>query len=81
MTHLPPFASYGVTRTPSGGEHYVVPSSGLGKAKIDTDLGHVGDYVGGRPDGGGRLLGYLPGSMINVRGRAGAAGCGPARGC
>lgn len=61
--HLPPFKSYGMTRTPSGGEHYVVPSSGYGKlSPFDTLLGHVGDYVGGRPDSSGRLLGYLPGS-------------------
>lgn len=63
VDHLPPFKSYGMTRTPSGGEHYVVPSSGYGKVSpFDTLLGHVGDYVGGRPDGSGRLLGYLPGS-------------------
>lgn len=63
VAHLPPFASYGKTRTPSGGEHYVVPSSGFGKVSpFDSLVGHVGDYVGGRPDGTGRLLGYLPGS-------------------
>lgn len=63
VAHLPPFASYGKTRTPSGGEHYVVPSSGFGKiSPFDTLVGHVGDYVGGRSDGTGRLLGYLPGS-------------------
>jgi hypothetical protein len=63
VSHLPPFQHYGVTRTPSGGEHYVVPSTGFGKVSpFDTLVGHVGDYVGGRPDGTGRLLGYLPGS-------------------
>lgn len=63
VAHLPPFRSYGKTRTPSGGEHYVVPSSGFGKVSpFDSFVGHVGDYVGGRPDGTGRLLGYLPGS-------------------
>lgn len=63
VTHLPPFVSYGMTRTPSGGEHYVVPSSGFGKVgNWGTELGFVGDYVGGKPDGSSRLLGYLPGS-------------------
>ena len=57
---LPPFRSYGVTRTPSGGRHFIVPSTGLGKI---TPLVGVGDYVGGRPDGGSRLLAYLPGSV------------------
>jgi len=64
VDHLPPFKHYGVTRTPSGGEHYIVPSSGLGKiTPLETPLGFVGDYVGGRPDGTGRLLLYLPGSV------------------
>jgi hypothetical protein len=64
VSHLPPFASYGKTRTPSGGEHYVVPSSGFAKVSPFNapDGRHVGDYVGGRADGTGRLLGYLPGS-------------------
>jgi hypothetical protein len=63
VEHLPPFKSYGTTRTPSGGQHYVVPSSGFGKVSpFDGLVGHVGDYVGGRADGTGRLLGYLPGS-------------------
>lgn len=63
VAHLPPFKSYGRNRTPSGGRHYAVPSSGMGKVSpFDTVVGHVGDYVGGRPDGSGRLLGYLPGS-------------------
>lgn len=63
VDHLPPFKFYGVTRTPSGGQHYIVPSSGLGKiTPLATPLGHVGDYVGGRPDGSGRLPLFLPGS-------------------
>ncbi|GEM_PF-2905404 len=63
VDHLPPFKSYGMTRTPSGGAHYVVPSSGLGKVSpLRTAQGYVGDYIGGRPDGTGRLLAFLPGS-------------------
>lgn len=61
--HLPPFKSFGMSRTPSGGEHHVVPSSGVGKiGGLATDAGFVGDYAGGRPDGSGRMLVYLPGS-------------------
>ena len=64
VDNLPPFKSFGMTRTPSGGQHYIVPSSGLGKiSPLTTDHGPVGDYVGGRPDGGGRLLLFLPGSV------------------
>lgn len=64
IDHLPPFKHFGVTRTPSGGRHLIVPSSGLGKmTPLSTPGGHVGDYVGGRPDGSGRLLMYLPGSV------------------
>lgn len=59
VDNLPPFPRFGVTLTPSGGRHYVVPSCGLGK----MDLPGVGDYVGGRPDGTSRLLGFLPGSV------------------
>lgn len=63
VDNLPPFKSYGVTRTPSGGEHHLVPSSGLGKiSPLVTDLGAVGDYCGGRMDGTGRMLAFLPGS-------------------
>lgn len=63
VDNLPAFKSYGTTRTPSGGEHYVVPSCGIGKIEgLTTPLGFVGDYVGGRPDGSGRLLAFLPGS-------------------
>lgn len=63
VEHLPPFKSYGETGTPSGGGHYVVPSSGFGKiGDWKTEAGFVGDYVGGTPEGKGRLLGFLPGS-------------------
>lgn len=61
--NLPPFEHFGVTRTPSGGEHYLVPSSGLGKiSPLRTEAGFVGDYVGGSVEGG-RLLAFLPGSV------------------
>lgn len=64
VDYLPPFKSFGMTRTPSGGEHYIVPSCGLGKiSPLKTPLGIIGDYVGGRPDGTGRLLLFLPGSV------------------
>lgn len=60
---LPPFRHYGVTRTPSGGAHYAVPSSGLGRIQGLAVGGlPVGDYVGGTPDRRSRMLGFLPGS-------------------
>jgi len=63
VKNLPPFQSFGLTRTPSGGWHHYVRSTGLGKiSPLRTAAGHVGDYVGGTPAGGGRLLAYLPGS-------------------
>lgn len=63
LSALPPFKWYGVTRTPSGGRHYIVPSCGVGKiSPLQTDQGFVGDYCGGRPDGSGRMLVFLPGS-------------------
>ena len=63
VENLPPFRSFGQIRTPSGGAHYYVRSTGLAKiSPLTTSAGHVGDYVGGTPDGGGRLLAYLPGS-------------------
>jgi putative DNA primase/helicase len=59
-----PFTHFGTTRTPSGGVHYLVSSSGVGKiSPLETMLGHVGDYCGGRADGTGRLLVFLPGSV------------------
>lgn len=63
VDNLPPFKSYGTTRTPSGGAHYIVPSAGVSKVSpFRTDLGLVGDYAGGRPDHTGRLGVFLPGS-------------------
>lgn len=57
------FASYGVTRTPSGGWHYVVSSTGLRRVQnLEVDGRHVGDYVGGTAGHEGRMLGFLPGS-------------------
>lgn len=64
VDNLPPFPFYGVTLTPSGGRHYVVPSCGLAKiTPLTTEDGPVGDYVGGTEDHQGRLLAYLPGSV------------------
>ncbi|WP_324276824.1 hypothetical protein [Blastococcus brunescens] len=61
--HLPPFRSFGIHTTPSGGRHYLVRSTGIGKiSPLATSAGHVGDYVGGTPNGGSRLLAFLPGS-------------------
>lgn len=63
VEHLPPFREFGIHRTPSGGAHYLVRSTGLGKlSPLTTSAGHVGDYAGGTPDGGSRMLVYLPGS-------------------
>ena len=64
VDHLPPFKSYGKTATPSGGEHYIVPSTGIAKMQdLRTDLGFVGDYCGGCADGESRTLLFLPGSV------------------
>lgn len=63
VNNLPRFRSYGEHRTPSGGGHYFVRSTGV--AKLSPFLaagGPVGDYAGGTADGGGRMLVYLPGS-------------------
>lgn len=56
---LPPFKHYGVVRTPSGGRHFYVPSSGIGTRRLPA----VGDYQGGRDDGSSRGLVFLPGSV------------------
>lgn len=61
-----PFAgvrTYGVTRTPSGGTHHVVPSTGLRRVQ-DLHVGgaFVGDYIGGTAEYGSRMLAFLPGS-------------------
>lgn len=63
VENLPPFRFFGVHRTPSGGAHYLVRSTGIGKiSPLTTSAGHVGDYAGGTPDGRSRMLVYLPGS-------------------
>ena len=62
-TCLPPeFKAWGMTRTPGGGWHFPIPSSGFGKGVLTVGGKVVGDYVGGKVGGGGRLLCYLPGS-------------------
>lgn len=59
----PDFALHGTTLTPSGGFHFPVVSTGVGKMKLVRDDGVViGDYIGGRPDGSGRGFAFLPGS-------------------
>jgi hypothetical protein len=63
LDDLPPFRRYGMTRTPGGGWHLWVPSTGYDRL-VPLIVGGkpVGDYVGGNAEGGGRQLGYLPGS-------------------
>lgn len=58
------FKHWGVTRTPSGGRHYVVPSAGVAKIQ-DLRVGGrvVGDYIGGTESHESRMLGFLPGSV------------------
>ena len=63
VENLPPFRRFGRHRTPSGGHHDFVVSTGLGKiSPLNVNGRHVGDYAGGTIAGGGRLLIYLPGS-------------------
>jgi hypothetical protein len=63
INQLPEFTRFGLTRTPSGGWHLWVPSTGIKKmTPLIVDGRPVGDYVGGNSAGAGRLLGYLPGS-------------------
>jgi hypothetical protein len=54
---------YGVTRTPSGGAHYVITSTGL-RRKQGLEIGGqvVGDYIGGTAGHESRMLAFLPGS-------------------
>lgn len=55
----------GVHRTPSGGWHVFVRSTGLGKISplVDRSTGViVGDFAGGLPNGSARMLVFLPGS-------------------
>ena len=54
--------AYGVTLSPSGGAHFPVPSTGYGKGALNVAGKHVGDYIGGTANGGGRMLAFLPGS-------------------
>jgi hypothetical protein len=54
---------YGITRTPSGGTHYVITSTGLKrKQDISIDGVFVGDYIGGTAGHESRMLAFLPGS-------------------
>jgi hypothetical protein len=54
---------FGVTRTPSGGTHYVVSSTGLKrKQDLSIDGVFVGDYIGGTAGHESRMLAFLPGS-------------------
>ncbi|WP_222267413.1 hypothetical protein [Modestobacter marinus] len=62
VDNLPAFRFYGVHTTPSGGRHYLVPSTGFAKMTLTTTAGHVGDYLGGTVEGASRALAYLPGS-------------------
>jgi AAA domain len=63
LDNMPPYRRFGRTGTPSGGTHDYVRSTGIGKiSPFGTSAGHVGDYVGGTPQGGSRLLAFLPGS-------------------
>ena len=43
--NLPPFRSFGLVRTPSGGWHYLVRSTGLGKVSPLTSLGHELEHL------------------------------------
>jgi hypothetical protein len=57
------FQHYGVTRTPSGGTHYVITSTGLRrKQNLEIDGQWVGDYIGGTAGHESRMLAFLPGS-------------------
>jgi P4 family phage/plasmid primase-like protien len=63
LNNMPPFRRFGRNRTPSGGTHDLVRSTGICKiSPLTTSAGHVGDYVGGTAQGGGRALAFLPGS-------------------
>src|SRR3954453_17291931 len=60
---LPIFRQYGIVRTPTGGWHFYVPSTGYGQISPLRVAGKVvGDYCGGTRQGGSRRLFYLPGS-------------------
>ena len=58
------FKHYGITKTPSGGWHYVITSTGLKrKQKMSIDGVFVGDYIGGTTGHKSRMIGFLPGSV------------------
>jgi hypothetical protein len=64
LDDLPVFRNYGIVRTPSGGWHLYVPSTGFGKrSPLRVNGNVVGDYCGGTQDGGSRMLVFLPGSV------------------
>lgn len=63
MDNLPRFQSFGEHQTPSGGRHFLIPSTGIAKMTLTTDKGPVGDFLGGCKDGSSRALCYLPGSQ------------------
>lgn len=55
----------GIHRTPSGGWHVFIRSTGISKISplFDRSTGaKIGDYCGGTTSGKGRMLAYLPGS-------------------
>ena len=57
------FESFGVTRTPSGGTHWVIASTGLPRVQnLEVGGQTVGDYIGGTAGHESRMLGFLPGS-------------------
>lgn len=63
IADLPNIEHYGHHRTPSGGYHFAVPSTGIGKGALKSVTGNViGDYIGGTRSGGSRMLCFLPGS-------------------
>jgi hypothetical protein len=68
VDHMPPFKYFGSCSTPSStpekpSTHYYVRSTSIGRmTPLKTGAGHVGDYVGGTTQGGGRMLAYLEGS-------------------
>ena len=63
LADLPRVEHFGITRTPSGGWHALVPSTGLAKGLLRAADGRViGDYLGGARNGSGRALAFLPGS-------------------
>lgn len=62
LSDWPLVAEYGMDRTPGGGWHIPVPSTGFGRGTLLLHGKTIGDYLGGTPTGGSRGLCYLPGS-------------------